>query len=165
MGIQERDYYTDEPVGLHLNLQAQSVVTKLIFINVAVFMVNFFTSTAENPNWLMWSLSTTPQDLASPLRWWTVLTAGFAHDPTSLRHILSNMLGLFFLGKDVEDRMGSREFLAFYLGTIVLSGLASLLRYWFFVPSTEWPRMLGASGAVVAVICSLVVELRVWALA
>ena len=150
MGIHDRDYYQDEPQTIRLGLKRQSFVTKIIIVNVAVFLLNMLFATSD-PGWLMKLLANHPSDLGEPWRWWTLLTCGFAHDYKSINHILSNMLGLYFLGPQVEERIGSKEFLAFYLVTIVLASLASDLRYWFFVDA-GWPYMLGASGAVVGVV-------------
>lgn len=126
------------------------MVTKLILVNVAVFIANFLLTTNDG-SWLMESMANYPGDLTNWQRWWTLLTCGFAHDPSNYQHILFNMLALFFLGPDVEERLGRKEFLAFYLVTVVLSALLSDVRHLMFVPQPNWPLMLGASGAVVGV--------------
>lgn len=150
MGIHDRDYYQDEPQGLGHSFKRQSMVTKLVIANAAVFIANFLLSSVDG-SWLMEAMANYPGDLRNPLRWWTLISAGFAHDPNDYRHILFNMVALYFLGPDVEDRLGRKEFLAFYLTTMVLASLASDLRYLIFIPEAAWPTMLGASGAVVGV--------------
>jgi membrane associated rhomboid family serine protease len=60
------------------------------------------------------------------------------------------MLGLFFFGVQMEQRIGSREFLLFYMFAGVLAGLFSLMVYWFTGSFQVW--LLGASGAVFAVL-------------
>lgn len=151
MGIQDRDYYQDENSGIQLDFQPQSIVIKLIIINGVIFLVNLFTSTAEHEHWLMNAMASHPSYLTEPWNWWKFLTSGFAHDPNGVTHILFNMMGLYFLGRDVEDRIGRREFLAFYLTTIVLANIISALRYHMFVPMDQWRGGLGASGGVVGV--------------
>ncbi len=69
-------------------------------------------------------------------------------------HLAFNMIGLFFFGSLVEQSMGPKRFFTFY----VLSGLGALAVFWgvaaamgtmyVFVP------VLGASGAVFAVLLS-----------
>jgi len=81
-------------------------------------------------------------------RWWQVLTYMFAH--ASIWHLFFNMLGLFFFGVQLERRLGSSEFLLFYLLSGTLAGLFSLLVYWFTGAFTVF--LLGASGAVFAVL-------------
>lgn len=79
---------------------------------------------------------------------WQPFTYMFAHSGFS--HLLYNMLGLFFFGTQVENEMGSYEFLLFYLLTGFLAGVASLAIYWF--TQTYYVFLLGASGAVFAVL-------------
>ena len=83
-------------------------------------------------------------------KFYQLLTYGFLHDPTNLQHILFNMLGLFFLGRDVEYRYGSREYLAFYLVAIVIAGLV-----WSIVEilsGSQGSMLGGTSGGVTAVV-------------
>jgi membrane associated rhomboid family serine protease len=79
---------------------------------------------------------------------WQPFTYMFVH--ASIYHLLVNMIGLFFFGVAVERRMGSREFLLFYLLTGTLAGLFSLGAY---VAGGYWTTLLvGASGAIFAVL-------------
>ena len=64
-------------------------------------------------------------------------------------HILFNMMSLFFLGPMVEQALGSKKFLIFYL----LSGMGSMLlhlglSYVGFLPGNP---IVGASGAIMGV--------------
>jgi membrane associated rhomboid family serine protease len=77
---------------------------------------------------------------------WQFVTYMFAHG--SWQHILFNMLGLFVFGTQVERRMGSREFILYYLVTGTLAGVFSFVVY--YLTGTMTP-MLGASGAIFAV--------------
>jgi membrane associated rhomboid family serine protease len=76
---------------------------------------------------------------------WTFLTYMFIHG--GLFHLLGNMVGLYFFGTAVEHRMGSRNFLLYYLycgvGAAVFSLGLSGLGY-----TTPF---LGSSGAVLGV--------------
>ena len=79
---------------------------------------------------------------------WQVFTYMFVH--AGLTHILFNMLGLFFFGYQVEQRMGSNEFLLFYLLSGFGAGLFSLIVY--LLSGSYMVILLGASGAVFAVL-------------
>jgi membrane associated rhomboid family serine protease len=70
-------------------------------------------------------------------------------------HILFNMLTLFFLGRRLEERYGSREFLRIYLVAIVFSGLV-----WFLVhlAGPETASLRGASGGVSAVLALFILN-------
>ena len=79
--------------------------------------------------------------------YWQFITYMFAHGGVS--HILFNMLALFLFGSQVERRMGSKEFLVYYLSTGVLAGIFSFVIYW--VTGAHGVFLLGASGAIFAV--------------
>lgn len=165
MGLYDREYYREETKGLHLGGQ-WSMVTTLIVINVAIFIVDQFTPAIQSVHgpvglrWLSDFLSAPPDVLVRPLQWWRLLTCGFAHDPMSVGHVGWNMFGLFLFGRDLEHRYGRTEFLRFYLVAIVISSIAHAAFMYFHTPPEEmkllaqanFQRFLGASGAVMAVV-------------
>lgn len=117
---------------------------RLIAANViiALMLATVFTSPRVTD-----ALMFTPSPDAVVSRPWTLLTYMFIHG--GLLHLLLNMLVLFFFGSAVEQRMGSRTFLFFYLycglgAAIFALGLSALL------PGNV-PPFLGASGAVLGV--------------
>jgi membrane associated rhomboid family serine protease len=79
--------------------------------------------------------------------YWQFITYMFAHGGIS--HLLFNMLALFLFGAQVEQRMGSKEFLLYYLATGILAGVLSFVIYWF--TGAYGVFLLGASGALFAV--------------
>lgn len=94
-------------------------VVRLIAVNVGVFLF-----TAANPR-LLGLLAFIPRfALFQP---WTVLTYQFAH--AGLGHLLFNMLGLFFFGPRLEERLGGRHFLGLYLASGVAGALLSFLNF------------------------------------
>ncbi len=76
---------------------------------------------------------------------WGVVTYLFVH--AGILHLATNMLGLYLFGTAVENRMGSRSFLLYYLycgvGAALFSVLLSLA-----IPQAP---IIGASGAVLGV--------------
>jgi hypothetical protein len=64
------------------------------------------------------------------------------------------MLVLFFLGPSVEEKYGPKEFLRFYLVTIVVGGIVWSLFAYFTTPPDQYSKsiLLGASGGVVGVV-------------
>lgn len=86
---------------------------------------------------------------------WRLLSYAFLHHPGTLWHILFNMLFLWWFGRDVEDLYGSKEFLAVYLVSAVLGGVAYVLAQVAGVGGVL--PCVGASGAVTAVLvlCAL----------
>ncbi|KAG6007858.1 hypothetical protein E4U21_005446 [Claviceps maximensis] len=79
----------------------------------------------------------------------TLFTAMFSH--TQFKHVLVNMVPLWFIGTALHDELGRAEFLTLYLGCGALGFLGSLVTYtlrgWLTVTS------LGASGATLG-LCS-----------
>jgi membrane associated rhomboid family serine protease len=78
---------------------------------------------------------------------WQFLTYMFAHG--SISHILFNMLALFLFGTQVEQTLGTKEFLAYYFITGILAGVFSFGVY--VLTGARYVMLLGASGAVFAV--------------
>jgi rhomboid family protein len=72
-----------------------------------------------------------------------VLTSMFLH--AGWLHLLGNMLFLWIFGNNVEDRLGSIPFLAFY----VVGGVAAALAQVLIDPRSTVP-LVGASGAIAA---------------
>lgn len=127
-----------------MNLIPQPRITpwvgRLIIANAVVLllMLTLFTSPA-----LEAALAFAPR--AALARPWTFLTYMFVH--AGLLHLAGNMLMLFVFGSPVESRMGSRNFLVYYLycgvGAAIFSlGLAGIMGVHPFI---------GASGAVLGV--------------
>ena len=79
---------------------------------------------------------------------WQLVTYMFVHSPEGFTHLFFNMLGLFIFGMQVERRMGSKEFLLYYILTGTLAGFASFLVYYF---TGTRAILMGASGAIFAV--------------
>jgi membrane associated rhomboid family serine protease len=75
----------------------------------------------------------------------SVFTAMFMHG--SWEHVLGNMLFLWIFGNNIEDRVGRRRFLIFY----VIGGLAAALLQFLAGPGSDVPN-IGASGAIAAVL-------------
>ena len=83
---------------------------------------------------------------------WTWLTAVFAHG--GFGHILVNSIVLYFFGPIVERRVGTRAFVALFLGAGVLAGLAQIGTA---LALGEVSGVVGASGAIMAIMGVLTV--------
>jgi membrane associated rhomboid family serine protease len=77
--------------------------------------------------------------------WWSYITAMFTHDPSSIMHILGNMIFLWAFGKSIESHIGFWRFLLLYLG----GGLAA----WGAHALVSDAPGIGASGATSATAC------------
>lgn len=76
---------------------------------------------------------------------WTFVTYMFLHG--NILHLLFNMLMLYVFGPSVEDRMGSRMFLLFYL----LCGLGGAALSFLLMQWAPVGMIVGASGAIMGV--------------
>jgi membrane associated rhomboid family serine protease len=75
----------------------------------------------------------------------TLLSSMFMHG--SWMHIIGNMMYLLIFGDQIEDRFGRLRFLAFYIISGVIAGLAQVV----VQPHSVLP-CVGASGAIAAVL-------------
>jgi membrane associated rhomboid family serine protease len=90
----------------------------------------------------------------------TLVTSLFLHG--SALHLAGNMLFLWVFGDNVEDGMGHKRFLAFYL----LCGIAAGLTHAFMEPESTRP-LIGASGAVAGIVAAYLIlypRVKVWGL-
>jgi membrane associated rhomboid family serine protease len=76
---------------------------------------------------------------------WRLLSYAFLHSTDTPWHILFNMLFLWWFGSDVEQLYGRKEFLAIYLISAFLGGVA--YQAWAMTMHIGVP-CIGASGAV-----------------
>jgi len=147
MNIYDRDYVREDE-GNFVGGPA-SMVTKLVVINVAVYLVQilFFQNDPDRMIDLFAMHANLP---THPWQFYQLLTAGFLHSPNDIWHIIGNMAVLWFLGRDVEIIYGQKVFLQFYLSTIVLAGVAWLI----YEQAVGDPNAiaLGASGGVTGVL-------------
>ncbi|MDR0403260.1 MAG: rhomboid family intramembrane serine protease [Treponema sp.] len=118
-----------------------SVVFYLIGINVLIFIVSQRRIFPQ----LTYILALFPPFVRAG--WvWQFVTYMFAH--AGWQHLLFNMLGLFMFGYQLERRLGSSEFLLYYLLTGTLAGVIS---FGFYCLTGLNIMLLGASGALFAV--------------
>jgi membrane associated rhomboid family serine protease len=141
MGIYDRAYLQEDEHGASW-APGRSMVTELIIINVLVWASQLFVDQR-----LVDVLALKSDFFQHPWQAWQLLTYGFAH--YDFGHILFNMLGLFFFGRELEGIYGRFEFLRIYLVAIVLAGFAWALMDLADPRPTE---LVGASGGVMAVV-------------
>jgi membrane associated rhomboid family serine protease len=110
-------------------------VQRLLIANVLMFFVQM-----TSPSVTSLLLFVPTEVLTRP---WTLVTYMFLH--AGIGHIFWNMLGLFFFGPRVEERIGSNRFITLYL----ISGIVGAL---FSIVLAPRNPILGASGAVLGVL-------------
>ena len=111
----------------------------IIVLNAIVFVLELLGGDAFVQQW-----SVIPADIMSGHGWVTIITAMFMHG--GWMHIIGNMVFLHAFGPEVEDAMGRRRYLTFY----ILSGIAASAAQIAVTPLSHVPN-LGASGAIAGV--------------
>jgi membrane associated rhomboid family serine protease len=156
MAWHERHYNRQtESMGFSSRLGRGSVVTWLLGINAAVFVLDAILSggvrTGSYVSPTYWGNFNVAQAVFG-LQVWRFVTYQFLHD--GFLHILFNMIALFFFGPLLEQWWGSRRFLAFYVlcgisGAFVVSVLSFVPQVLFMTPST---MLVGASGSIFGIL-------------
>jgi membrane associated rhomboid family serine protease len=121
------------------------VTVSLIVVNVLAFVWEVGRDEAAIIRWAV-----VPAALMRGEGWITPLSAMFLHG--GVMHIVSNMVFLAVFAPMIEDAMGRRTFLVFYL----LGGLAATAAQIAMDPASTVPQ-LGASGAIAAVMGAFLV--------
>lgn len=118
----------------------------LIALNILVFLYELAVG-PKGLNALLGTFALIPDrlSLAHPVSAVTLLTSAFLHG--SWFHLISNLWTLYIFGDNVEDRMGSLRYLAFYLLAGVTAGVAQAA----LNPASQMPT-IGASGAIAGVL-------------
>ncbi len=139
----------------------------LIVINIAIFIVQYTT-----PGHLVCEFSAIPFDIIQGDRYYTLISSMFLHG--SWLHLLGNMVFLWVFADNIEAKIGSFKFIAFYLIGGIIANYAHIyfssyntdlsqiqcLPCSMFMPCDEYTTSiataviptLGASGAIAAVL-------------
>ena len=146
------------PFGFHVTWTR--TVKWLMGINVGVFVLQMLMARAAQ-FWLIDLLVMNPREVfAFPPHVWQLVTYMFLHGGTW--HLLTNMLGLFFFGGDVERALGTKRFLRFYFGCGIAGALLSCLL-------SPHAVLIGASAGVLGVLIAFAifypdVQIYIWML-
>lgn len=139
------DYQSQYQVRWTFGGRMSPVVKALIWINCIVFILSLLLMKIFDLN-LALIFGLVPTLLIQKLFLWQFFTYLFFHG--NLMHLLFNMLVLWMLGGEMEDRVfGSRKFLIYYIICGVGAGLFHLA---FFYESSI--PIIGASGAIYGIL-------------
>ena len=143
--------HDDNPIK---HIRFQFVTVAVIGLCVAVYLYqagldpnagqNFVLAYGAIPA-VIFGAAALPPELATIPAAASLITSAFLHG--GWMHLIGNMLFLWVLGDNVEDNLGHRRYVAFYL----LCGVVAALTHAAIDPASKVP-MIGASGAVSGVI-------------
>lgn len=142
--------------NLKYKFERFSIAEKLIVVNVFFFVVPFFLQTffylfkIPNASFFSW-FELLPNFDVLLYRPWTLITYGFLHG--GFRHILWNMLLLFFASRLYLNLFSERQFLKNYFLGIITGGLVFLISYNVFpVFNGIFPPLVGSSAGVMSIL-------------
>jgi len=124
------------------------LATWIVAANAAMHLLKVVALALGSPG-LIALLVLSPAGMAEG-QYWQLLTYMWLHG--DLWHLAFNMAGVYWLGRAVEDRIGARRFMWLYL----TGGLAGGIFWWLANLGTR-TFLLGASGAVLAVVMAFAV--------
>lgn len=150
MGIYDRDYYRPEEPGYRVSIAAWSMTTKIVVVNVAIYVVQLLARQGDAMGWFSSTFALDADWWTQPWTFFQLLTYGFLHSPEYVWHIVFNMLVLWFFGRELEARYSRKEFLIFYVTAVVVAGVIWSGVQFFFRGNEA--TCLGASGGVAAVV-------------
>jgi rhomboid family protein len=130
-----------------------SAVVWLIATSVAAFVLElvlvspWFGATGAG---IVEQLSLTVQSLQNG-HLWTLLTHSLLHSTSNPFHLLCVLLGLIFIGRELEPLLGSRRFAGVYLGALIVGALGWAAAHW-----VQGGVHIGASAGVLGLLVVLV---------
>ena len=140
---------------LKLRYQQGSIVQKLIYINVGIFVITLLISVFSGLYRSEGNFLTNWFSLDSELDvWftkpWSILTYGFLHG--GFLHLLFNMIALHYIGNLFIDYFTQKQLLTFYLLGTFFGGILYMLSYNYF-PLFEGSNsiLVGSSAGVSAI--------------
>ena len=150
--------------NLKLTYKNGSMVIKLIYVNVALFLVVsilsvvfklFNMNSLDYTSWF--SVPSNPGQLLT--HFWTPVTYMFYHE--QFFHILFNMLVLFWFGKIFTMYYSEKQLLSLY----IFGGLTGALMYViaynvfpFYEAASYYSVLMGASGSILAILVASAVR-------
>lgn len=134
--------------GLALASGSAPITTALIAINVAIYLLGASQGGGfDNPGGSLYAkLWLDAPDLHNG-GWWRLVTTMFLH--ASILHIAFNMLALWWIGRPVEQYLGSVR----YVGLYFVSGLAGSAGALLQTPGVT----VGASGAIFGILGAMII--------
>ncbi|WP_299061113.1 rhomboid family intramembrane serine protease [uncultured Polaribacter sp.] len=132
-----------------------NIVEKLIYINLAIFIVTLFTSVFQelykgDVNFIVKWFSLDDRFSTLLTKPWTIISYGFLH--AGFLHILFNLITLYFIGNLFIDYFTQKQLLTFYVLGTLFGGVFFMLSHNYF-PLFEGNNLplVGASAGISAI--------------
>ena len=164
MAFEDRDYAWDSGARRGYLGTGDTAVRWLIGVCIALFCVQLVTVGHTGGVLTEWFGLYPSRVLHGQV--WRLFTYAFLHSEFDLWHIVVNLIWLWGLGRPLEQRVGTTEFLWFYAACAVLGGLVFMGLELVFpglgeVATRDGVRELPCVGASAAVM-GVVIAMAVW---
>jgi membrane associated rhomboid family serine protease len=140
-----------------------SITIVLLAVHGGAFAAQFVVEFLQNNHFIqldpLASLLGLRAATATAGAWWQFLTFPFLHEGPWPFHVLTNMLLLYFAGREVEPIVGARHFLSLYLGGIALGAAA----HFFLMPAETLVGISAGVAALLVAYSTILPELEVTA--
>ena len=105
----------------------QGAVRQIVLLCVGVWLTFILLTIVYSPaaDWLQKWGALNPQDIRAHGRVWQFLTYSFVH--TGPWQLLMSLVGIYFIGSAVEERVGQRAFWQLFIGSSVFAGIVGFL--------------------------------------
>lgn len=151
MGIHSRDYFQDDS-NYGQGPSEQPMTVRLIIITCICFVIQLVFAREQ---FVEPYFSLVPEYVLNYGFLWQFVTYAFLHSINEPFHIIFNMVVLWSLGQAVEQSIGRREFLWFYLISAIFAGACQV---GLSLALNQNMFILGASGAVLAVVARFAIQ-------
>ena len=145
-----------------------SIVEKIIFINIAVFIFTYLFNTLSfllniDGNFIINWFALSPHFGVLITKPWTVFSYGFLH--SGFLHILFNLIFLYYIGNIFLDFFSRKQFLTYYFFGIIFGAIIFLLSY-NYLPAlkTQETVLVGASAGVTAILVGIATHIPQYAI-
>lgn len=151
--LSDRSYMRDNDDG-----RRASVLTWLISAIVAAFVLQNICARWFGLGNVLEQMFGLSPDAVHSWHLWTFLTYGFLHSTGNLLQVLSMVLAIYFIGRELVPLLGARRFLGLYAAALIVGGAFWTLVHWnegggltagYWAPPVE-SGLLGSSAAVSA---------------
>jgi len=123
----------------------RSICDSLIIILIVSFVLQSIADLIFDHNFIYSYLSFNPPSIRSGYLW-SLITYGFLHDGPL--HLVMNLLGLHFISRNIEERIGSKKF-KFFIAVCLTSGSLFWLLFNFGTNS----HLIGFSAVILGSLC------------
>jgi membrane associated rhomboid family serine protease len=163
MGIYDRDYYREDSRWHNPLARSQGTVF-LILLYCFVFIAQIASNDARGP-----APPDRPDEITATLQLdvketlkgevWRIVSYAVIHQPWNIFHLVFTAVFLAWIGHQVEDLYGSKEYLAYFLLTTLFGGIVYTAVSMF--TNVNHP-LIGPSGAVTSILVLFALHYPAW---